>query len=102
MNMATLERFKQHDDAGKYIVFVGSGHASTSHHVPGVSELLGCTNLIIHDVDEEDQTATLEHEVDYEKNTEDATHYDFLYHRNNKLKEFEQSPKVLTQSAKAR
>jgi hypothetical protein len=93
MNISMLERFKQYDDGGKYIAFVGSGHASTSHDVPGVSELLGCPNLIVHDVDDDHPVATFESDVDYEKGTKNRTHYDFLYHRSNELQTFEQKPK---------
>lgn len=92
MNTAMLERFEQYDDGGKYLVFVGSGHASTSRNVPGVSELLGCPSLVIHDRDEEHAVATLENHVDYEKGTKDATHYDFLYYRDDELRTFEQTP----------
>ncbi|MDX2165007.1 MAG: membrane-targeted effector domain-containing toxin, partial [Gammaproteobacteria bacterium] len=88
MNTAMLERFQQYDDKGKYLVFVGSGHASTSRNVTGVSELLGCPSVIIHDKDEENAAAILKSDVDYEKGTKDATHYDFLYYRDDKSKTF--------------
>jgi len=93
MNMLMLECFRECDDGGKYVVFVGSGHASTSYHVLGVSDLLCCPNIVIHDKDEEHPVATLESDVDYEKDKKDETHYDFLYYRNNVSKIFEQISK---------
>ncbi len=69
MNMIMLDRFGQYDDGEKYIIFIGGQHAvsfdekktitSTSYshiklsevnvHFIGVSQLLGCPSILIHD-----------------------------------------------------
>ena len=81
MNMAMLERFREYNDGGKYVVFVGSAHASTCQGVPGVSDLLGCPNIVIHDVDSKDPIEKLEQNVQYTAGKTTVS-FDVLYHRN--------------------
>ncbi len=69
MNMMMLDRFNQYDDGEKYITFIGGKHAvsfdtketkmfllgsdprrsEVDAHLIGVSELLGCPSILIHD-----------------------------------------------------
>jgi len=49
MNMAMFDRFKEYNDQGKYIVFVGNAHASKCNSVPGISNLLGCPSIYVKD-----------------------------------------------------
>lgn len=61
MNAAMVKRFEEHppENGGKFVAFVGSAHASNlyykdynqefddNRHVSGISQLLGCPNLVI-------------------------------------------------------
>jgi hypothetical protein len=87
MNMAMLERYKQYKDGGKYVVFVGSAHVSTCERVPGVSDLLGCPNMVISDLKKDESQEIIEQNIQYKYGTVNkAIHFDILYHRDPKTK----------------
>lgn len=49
MNYYAAEKIRLHQPEGKWIAFVGSGHATTYEGVPGLAELQGVRSLIIDD-----------------------------------------------------
>lgn len=49
MNYYAAEKIRLHQPEGKWIAFVGSGHATTYEGVPGLAELHGVRSLIIDD-----------------------------------------------------
>lgn len=79
MNIAMLERYNEYNDGEKFLVFVGSAHVSTYLNVPGVSDLLGCPNIVIHDAANEQQ-ATVKQDVEYTAEGENLN-FDILYER---------------------
>lgn len=85
MNMAMLERYKEFNDGGKYIAFIGSGHVSTILDVPGVSELLGAPNIVVHDL-EEGIEEHIEQDILFGKEPQ-VIRFDLLYHRHQGTKQ---------------
>lgn len=49
MNYYAAEKIRLSQPAGKWLAFVGSGHATTNEGVPGLAELHGVRSLIIDD-----------------------------------------------------
>ena len=90
MNMFMLERFRQYNQGEKYVFFGGSGHVATCYDVPGISELLGCPNLVIHSLEEEQSKGRLEKDAVVEVDEEGTIMFDYLYHRNDTSPNFEQ------------
>lgn len=86
MNISMLERFSQYNDGGKYIAFIGSGHVSTCNGVPGVSDLLGCPNIVIHDLKKAQTQEKIEVNAQYTDIKNITANFDFLYERNPKTK----------------
>lgn len=80
MNMSVIERIKQYEDNGKYVVFVGSAHVDTYKGVPGVSNLLGCSSLVVHNLNEENNVEEIEQNKKYFTQNTPVT-CDILYHR---------------------
>lgn len=85
MNMSVLEHVKKNNDGGKFVVFVGSAHVATYLGVPGVSDLLGCPNIVVHDF------GTNHNEESFKKNAihgtkEKTVQFDILYHRSSGAK----------------
>lgn len=97
MNMAMLDRYKEFNDGGKYIAFIGSGHVSTCLDVPGVSELLGSPNIVVNDLDE-----SIEEHIEQDILLEikpQVIRFDMLYHRHQGTKQLTAS--VVTKSSTA-
>ena len=85
MNMAMLDRYKEFNDGGKYIAFIGSGHVSTCLDVPGVSELLGSPNIVVNDLDESIEEHN-EQDILFGKEPQ-VIRFDMLYHRHQGTKQ---------------
>jgi len=86
MNMGMLERFSQYDNGEKYIAYIGSGHVSTCKEVLGVSDLLGCPNIVIHDLSRGQPQEKIEQNVRYTDLRGITAVFDFLYHRDPETK----------------
>jgi len=83
MNTAMVESFnKNYKKDEKFVVFVGSAHAVTYEGVQGVSELLGCPNMIIHDYNKNKKQEKIEKQSLFSDDDGHKFQYDILYHRN--------------------
>lgn len=52
MNYLAAEKIKNRENDGKWIAFVGSGHANTHMDIPGVAELTGTLSVVVSDTKE--------------------------------------------------
>lgn len=80
MNISMLERVREHSDGGKYVAFVGSGHVANCLGVSGVSDLLGCPNIVIHDFENGYVKESFEKNAMYGTG-EKSVNFDIWYHR---------------------
>lgn len=85
MNMVMLERHRQYHDGQKFIAFVGSRHVSTNMDVPGVSDLLGCLNIVVSDLEKNTLVEVIEEDIQFNDENE-TIHFDILYHRSSETK----------------
>jgi len=81
MNMAMVELVNENDDGNKYVAFIGNAHVSTYRGVPGVSDLLGSPNIVVHDVEDKQPNEKIEQNVSFSVG-DISIHFDILYHRN--------------------
>jgi hypothetical protein len=80
VNLQFLKCFRDIDIEGKFVAFVGSAHVSTYENIPGISDLIGCPNLVIQDAQKSKGGEAFVHNATVQ--AESTVTFDVLYYRN--------------------